>query len=499
MDRRLNRDDNNSAGLARTVFKNAAFITLGGLALKALTFLFNVYVIRFLGDSRFGQYSIVLGFVGLFSIFAELGMTQYAMREIAKDRAKAASLLGNLIGLRLALALVGIVGITFAGFVFAYSSQIILGIFVYTTTFLLAAFLDPFIAVLTAYERFDRVTAITVLGRIIFMIFGGGMLFLGGSYIWLVVASLVQLPFQIAVAWFALRSEPGLHLRLSLKFAEWPGLVKAGLPFGVISLMLTIAFGIDTVMLSKWEPDHVVGWYNVAYNLVFSITFLFGGFKQAIVPSLAKTFVNDPERVERWYYASVKFIAYISIPIAVGGMIVAFPLIRFLYTDEFLPAGLALQILIWDVPLVMFSAFCGNMTTIISEERAAARIYSINTIANVMLNLYAIPRFGLVGAALVTVVTDLIGTLQFHLHLRRLLSLPRMGGFLARVVSASVIMGGLVWLMPGVNLFLRIGLGGLSYMLLSFPFSLLDERERRMLATLLMKIPLVSRIRRASG
>lgn len=69
--------------MKRIVAKNALVITLGSLALKAINFIYNVAVIRQLGDDRFGQLSTVTAFVGLFSIFAELGVSQYVMREIA--------------------------------------------------------------------------------------------------------------------------------------------------------------------------------------------------------------------------------------------------------------------------------------------------------------------------------------------------------------------------------------------------------------------------------
>ena len=55
-------------GLGRIIVKNTVFLTLGNVVLKALTFLFNVYVIRRLVDDRFGKYSIVLAFVGLGSV-----------------------------------------------------------------------------------------------------------------------------------------------------------------------------------------------------------------------------------------------------------------------------------------------------------------------------------------------------------------------------------------------------------------------------------------------
>jgi O-antigen/teichoic acid export membrane protein len=250
---------------------------------------------------------------------------------------------------------------------------------------------------------------------------------------------------------------------------------------------LKIAFSIDTVMLSMYQPEQVVGWYNAAYKLVFSSMFLIGGFSVAIVPSLSQTYVKDTLQVERWYYRSVKLIFILSIPIAVGGTLIAFPLIRFLYTDMFLPAAVGLQILVWDVPLLMFTSFCGNMTTIVGEERAAARIYTINAIANIVLNLYAIPRFGLVGAALVTVITDLIGALQFHFLLRGKLHLPNMTSVLVRASAVSLAMGIAVKFAGDLNLFLLIGLGAVVYGGLALGARLIDDTEWSLIFRLLHK------------
>jgi len=471
----------------RIIIKNTAFVTLGSIVLKALTFLFNVYVVRRLGDDRFGQYSIVLAFAGLFSIFAELGMTQYVMREIAQDRSKTQALFWNLVALRFLLAILGIIGITVGAVVVGYAPDLVLGIFIHTCSFLLSAFLAPLITVLTANERLDYVTGLTILGQLIFVLFGAIFLLSGWGLISLIVASLIGFPLQIGLAIWAIRRHHMASLSIQIEPRTWPHLIRSGLPFGIISLTLTIAFSIDTVMLSMYQPEHAVGWYNVAYNLVFSLMFFFRGFKEAIVPSLSRTYVNDPAHVERWYHRSVKFIMMSSVPIAVGGMLIAFPLIRFLYTDDFLPSAPALQILIWDVPLIMFTSFCGNMTTIISEERAAARIYSINAAANVILNLYAIPRFGLVGASLVTVVTDLIGALQFHFLLRRKLHLPDMTWVFLRILIASVLMGVGVRLAGNLNLFLLIGLGAVVYGGLVLGLRLIDDTEWTMILRLLRR------------
>ncbi len=467
-----------AASLKRTIFKNTVFITAGSLLLKAVNFLFGVFVVRRLGDARFGQYATVLAFVGLFQILAELGVSQYVMREIARDRSRASSLFWNLVSVRVLLALAGIGVITWAAQAAGYAPRLVTGVFLYTCTFLLAAFSAPLEAILTAHERFDYVTAMALAAQVTFVALGAAFLWHGLGYLWLIVASLLsQLP-QIGIGVWAVRRHGLLTFRPQVQVRAWPQMIRSGLPFGIISLMLQIAASIDTVMLSRLRTDAEVGWYNVAYGLIFSLMFLVRGFKTAIVPSLTRAFVEEPREVERWYYRSVRYIVLIALPLAAGGMVTAFPLIRLLYGQQFDPAALGLQILIWDLPFLMFASLCGNMTTVIGEERAAARIYTINTVANVVLNALAIPLYGLIGAAFVTVITDLISALQFHFLLRRKLHLPTMSGFLLRVGLASAGMAaGVAWL-GNAPLVLLLAAGAGLYLALTLLLRIPDESEK---------------------
>jgi O-antigen/teichoic acid export membrane protein len=463
--------------LGRTIARNAAFVTVGGLLLKLVNFVFGVYVVRRLGDDRFGQYSIVLAFVGLFQILAELGVSQFVMREIARDRSKAGSLFWNLVAVRLMLAAAGIVAITAAAARVGYSQAIVLGVFLYTWTFVLSAFEAPLETVLVAYERLDIVTVLVVLGQLGFVALGTVVLFRGWGFIALVAVGLVAMLPQLAVALWVVRRNQYLKSPASLSPRTWPGLVRSGLPFLFISASLTISFKFDTVILSKYQPEYVVGWYNVAYGLARSLTFTLTGFSVAMVPTLSRTYVREAAQVEIWFYRSVKYMALLGLPVAVGGMLVAEPLIRTLYTPEFLPAANALRVIIWDVPLLLFASFCGNMTTIVGEERAAARIYGGSAIVNVLFNLVMIPLYGYIGAALVTVLTDLVAGVPLYVLLSRKLRLPKMSGVMWRILLACGLMGLVVRPLAGINLVLAIVGGMVAYAALVLALRIVDRSE----------------------
>ena len=444
---------------------------------------------RQLGDDRFGQYAVVLAFVGLFQIMAELGISQYAMREIAQNRAKTEALFWNVVAVRFILALLVLPIIPLAAAASSYSPELVLGVFLYTSTFLLAAIEAPVQMILTAYERFDYVTGMTVIGQICFALIGAAFLLSGQGFLWLIGASLLSFFPRIALGLWAIRKHNLVKFNFAFAPRSWPALIRAGLPFGIITLTLTIAFSIDAVMLKMFWEDQVVGWYKVAYELIFSIMFITRGFKEAMVPSLSRAYVDDPKQVERWYYRTVKVILLISLPIAVGGMMIAHPLIRFLLTPDYYPnSAIALQILIWDVPFLMFSAFCGNMATVTKQEKQAAVIYTINAIANIVLNLLTIPRFGYVAASVVTVATDLIGAIQFHLLLSQKLHLPDLRSVGARVALASTLMGVILWLATGLHVILLIPLGGIIYAFGVLALRLLDQEEWGLIFRILRKL-----------
>ena len=153
-------------GRTTTILKNASIITLGAIALKLINFVYNVAVVRQLGDAGFGQFATVVNFVGLFAIFAELGISQYVMREIARNPENSDHLFWNLVFIRLALAVTGVFGITLAAIAFGYSPELVGGIALYTLTFVWASLQAPVETLLTANEKFSYITTMSVIGQI---------------------------------------------------------------------------------------------------------------------------------------------------------------------------------------------------------------------------------------------------------------------------------------------------------------------------------------------
>jgi O-antigen/teichoic acid export membrane protein len=450
--------------LSAIVARNSIFATLSQLALKVITFAFSVYVVRRLGGGSFGQYSAVMAFVGIFAIFSELGIVQYAIREIARDRSKATYFLWNHIFLRVILSIGVILGTTALAALVGYSSFMVLAIFVASCGLLLQSVTGTLDVILWGTERVDFSSMLAVVNQLAFVILGTIALVTGHGVIALILASFGGALASTLLNLWLIRKHKLCSFAFQLAPKDWWKLIRTGIPFGIITFTMLLSFKVDTVFLSLWKGDEVTGWYNVAYNLIFSFSALAAGFKGALTPSMSKEYVNSPERVSRWYRAFMRFVYMFFVPITVGVTLLSDQIIRFLYTESYIPAGPALRILIWVLPLMLVTDLSGSIATVVMKEHAGARVRAVNAGFNILLNLFAIPLYGLMGAAVVTVLTEIVGVAQFvHLLWGDIQWREVLQSFV-RPTLAAVAMGVVVFIARDLYLPLTIAIGAAAYL-----------------------------------
>ncbi|RLC99542.1 MAG: hypothetical protein DRI77_02525, partial [Chloroflexi bacterium] len=229
-----------------TVARNSAFVLGVQMVLKILAFLFNVYVVRRLGDVHFGQYSAVVAYVAIFAIFTDWGMSPYAVREMAQDRSKTATLLPNIIAIRVLLSLVITVIAPLSALWLGKGSDMTLGILIASAGLLLYAFQGPLNSALTARERLDYTSAFTLVSQLVFWGLGVLLLVNGMGFIGLIVASLAGVAVVALLSgWVLFKLGVG---RLMLSVRRWPQLFLAALPFGVSGISYVFMQRFDTVL-----------------------------------------------------------------------------------------------------------------------------------------------------------------------------------------------------------------------------------------------------------
>ncbi len=465
----------------KTIARNAAAGMAAQVAIKLLSFAFSVLIIRRLGVSTYGQYAAVLAFGALFVSLADLGLSPYAVREIARLRDKAeglpraAALFGNVLALRLLLALGAGACILLTGWLTQRPAPMLVGLALGVVGLVMYGAQGAFQSVLAGFERLDLTAGANVLQQLLFVTLGAVVLWAGWGYHSLIVVNLLGIALLTLVCWRGVRRVDLRPARPATK--EWGGLLRAALPFGFIGLTLGLSYKFDSVLLNIFHGDAATGTYNAAYTLVFAVVVLSNVINVALYPSLARQSVRAPESLRRIYERVFGYLLMIALPIAVGGSLLAGSLVDFLFGDQYAGAVQVLAILVWVIPFMFLTEFLGYIIVIDGAERRVALAIAASTTVNVALNALLVPRYGVLAASIMTVVTEAILLSQYAWTLRRRLPPLVWARVLVRPAAAALLMGAAVYLMDGLSLFATIGVGALVYAVCLLAFGAFGRTE----------------------
>jgi O-antigen/teichoic acid export membrane protein len=453
--------------LARVVVRNALWSGAGQAAIKVLSFGFSVLVIRQLGVEAFGQYSGVLAFGAMFVFLADLGLSPLAVRQVAQWRAeedpehRTGGLLGNLLALRFLLSLLTASLLVMTSVLTQRTPEMVAAIALGAVGLIVYSAHGACDAVLSGWERFDLSTRAMVVNQLAFVAAGAAALWLGFSYFGLLVANLLGVALMTVLCWRAVRQlsiTPGRP-----NVSSWLGLVRAGIPFGIIGLTLGLSYKFDSVLLNIFRSDAETGYYNAAYNLVFSAMLISHVINTALYPSLTRQAARDPASLPNACGRALRLLLTIGLPIAVGTFVAADRIVPFLFTEAYGPAVPALQIVMWSSPMMFTSELLGYVAAIQAQEKRVARAVIASTVVNVALNLIVVPRFGYLGAAVVTVLTEVVLVSQCVWMVRPVIQQLEWQQVFGKPFLAAVLMGLFMWQLSDLPVLPCVALGAVLY------------------------------------
>ncbi len=448
---------------ARTLFRNSAFLLIADAITKVFGFIFQVYVVRRLGGEQFGLYSTAVAYAGIFSVMADLGMTQYATREIARRRRQVDEIFWDLVVLRILLSTVATVIITISAIMVGYSRQMVIGIFIVCVGFYFYSVLGPIGVVLSGYERIDLASILSTSVQIIFVITGALVLIGGFSFYGLIITSYIGVPVASMIGAHFIRRLRFGTLRFHITPANWWLLLKFSLPFALMTFTLLAAQDIDTVLLSLWRSPQEVGWYKAAYNLIFKLLFIKSVLLSTLTPQLSRYYGVSVGRVTKAFNSAFKIMVMTSLPITIGVTLLSEQIVVWLYTDEYRASGIALAILVWALPALTLSGLCGSVAIASEKEKRAMRVYSSTAILNFLLNVVVVAVWGYVGAAVTTVITETTTLLLFYYMVHSEFPLTDIKNIFVKPIAACLVMGAVILLLDHLPLLIAVAVAGVVY------------------------------------
>ena len=437
------------------IAKNSLVLLASNIISKILGFFYVMYIARYLGAEGFGILSFALAFTGIFSVFSDLGFGPLTVREVARDKSLVRKYLGNITVIKIFLVIITFALIAITINLLGYPKQTIKVVYLISLSVVFDSFTIEFFSIFRAFEKMEYQSFGQILSSILMLV---GALFaisqrfsvIGFASIYFIV-SVFALGYSFAVCTWKF-SLP----KLELDWNFWKPTIKEALPFFLSAVVDMIAFKIDIIMLSMMKGDMVVGWYSAAYRLIEALMFIPATFAGAIYPVLSNFYVSSQESLKLIYKKSFKYLFIVGLPIAVGTTILAHKIILFIYKSGFTHSIIALQILIWTIPIIFLSYMFGTMLASVNKQFLALKINFLCMILNITMNLILIPRYSYVGASIATIITTLLSFILFFRFLSKFIYKIQIHKYILKPIMASTIMGLFIFSFTRMNIFLLV-------------------------------------------
>jgi O-antigen/teichoic acid export membrane protein len=387
----------------RIAFNTTVQIAARTVSLVLLLVAFGV-VTRYLGVEGFGAYSLVLTFVALVVSIADIGLTQIGVRELAVREGAWEELIGNLLVLRVVVAVAAALVLFAVSPFVPYEDRVQSGLRVGAAAVFVLVLAGLPAIVFQATMRLHWAAVVELAGSASGLLFVVVVTKAELGFLALIAATLVAACISTFTA-FALAARL-VSLRPRFARAEARRLLAASLPVALFSVLGILHFRIDTVLLSLLRSLDDVGTYSAAYRFLEQVLFVPTLFIAAVYPLLAGYAGRNDLRLGPTVNRSLAFLLLVALPVAATTAILAPDLVELFAGSSFDDSVGPLRVLTLAVVFMFVNTLFSSLLIVYHEQRRLAWLIGITLLANIGVNMLLIPPFGPMGAAAATVVTE---------------------------------------------------------------------------------------------
>ena len=397
-------------------FKNTSWLFAEKILRMVVGLFVGVWVARYLGPDKFGLFSYTQSFVGLFTAIATLGLDGIVVRELVKHPQKENELLGTAFYLKLMGAVLTLV-ILYIAIHFTsndHYTNVLIFIIASATIFQSFNVIDMYFQskVMSKYVVYANITSLFIssLVKITLILLNAPLI----AFAWVVLFDSFVLACGFIYFFLkqsALAAGNTFRCKIqNLKFSKLTAvsLLKDSWPLIFSGMVIAVYMKIDQVMIKEMMNSEAVGQYAAAVRISEAWYFI----PMVIASSLFPAIVNAKKQSEELYYARLQklydLMVWMAIAIALPMTFLSDWVVNLLYGSQYNQAGGVLMIHIWAGVFVGIAVVKGKWQT--SENLTKYHFYGafISAISNVLFNYLLIPKYGIIGAAFGTILSQFI-------------------------------------------------------------------------------------------
>ena len=182
--------------------------------------------------------------------------------------------------------------------------------------------------------------------------------------------------------------------------------LKESLPLAFFGVLINLSNRVDVLMLSQMKGDTEVGYYSAAFRLIYPLSFIPVALVMSLLPVISRLYYEKDKNLNRIYQFGLKIMLCLSLPMTIIIFFTSGEIINMIYTSRYNYSSEGLKILIISQVFLFLNVVMYHFIISIGKQAKGFYVVVEMVIVNIILNIFLIPEYGLVGASIATVITE---------------------------------------------------------------------------------------------
>lgn len=388
------------------VVVNSSWIIYGKIIQLSFSFVIGILTARYLGPQNYGILNLAMAYTSFAIPFCTLGISNVIVKEFVDVPEDEGVLLGSGIASRLFSSMLAIIVLA----VIVYTLHIDNPILICTTV------ICSFTLIFKAFDLFEYwyqskllskiSTNICIVAHLISVAYRMILLVLKKNIYWFAFAYVLDL--IIIAVMYLIRHKEKDAFTLSFQWKTCISLLRQSYHYILSSVMVVAYAQMDKIMIGKMMDMTSVGLYSTAVTICGLWTFILQAVIDSARPSIIKLRSLDREKYLERIVQLYSVVIWISIFVSLVICIFAPLLIDLFFGKEYHGSISPLRIVTWYT-CFSYLGVARNIWSICEQQQKFEKIFAfIGAFSNAILNAVLIIRLGIVGAAIASLLTQVV-------------------------------------------------------------------------------------------
>lgn len=389
------------------VVSNAKWMIAEQAVQMLVSLIIGMITARYLGPANYGVINYCVAYVSFFTAVAGLGIEAIVVKELVAHPDREGEIVGSSIFLRTGAGLLSIISIMLILFFVDEGNTLILRV----------GFLQSMVLVFRAFEIFDfwfqsklqskYSSILKSISYVLVALYKVYILIAGKSVEWFAFSTSLDFLIIAILLTGAYFKHGGVKLSVSRDVSRL--LISQGYHFMISNLIITVYAQMDKIMIKHYMSEADVGLYSAAIMICTYWHLVPTAIINSVRPVIMELKASgNEEQYKRRLQQLYILLTWLGFGVSTVVSLLAKWIMLIAYGETYVSASGALIIAIWYTTFSTLGVARGNWLVCEDKNKYAKWFVLFGAITNVILNAILIPIMGIEGAAVATLITQIV-------------------------------------------------------------------------------------------